>query len=61
MNKKVYNQPATHVAKTQLVHMLASGSNTVNHVTSNGANLEYGGGGNGAALSRDGGWDEDDE
>ncbi len=59
MNKKVYNQPATRVVKTQFVRMLAT-SNEVNGVQSN-ANLNYGGGSNGAALSRDGGWDEDDE
>ena len=62
MNKKVYNQPATRVVKTQFVSMLAQsgGGNSVNGVSGN-ASLHYGGGGNGAALSRDGGWDEDDE
>lgn len=60
MNKKVYNQPATRVVKTQFVSMLALSGNSVNGVSGN-ASLNYGGGGNGAALSRDGGWDEDDE
>ncbi len=60
MNKRAYHQPATRLMKTQLAVRMLATSNEVNGVQSN-ANLNYGGGSNGAALSRDGGWDEDDE
>ena len=59
MNKKSYMEPATRVVKVQMVSMIASSAG-VNTVSGN-TNLQYGGGSNGAALSRDGGWDEDDE
>ena len=58
MNKKSYMEPATRVMKVQMVKMIAGSD--VTGVSGN-TNLRYGGGSSGAALSRDGGWDEDDE
>ena len=60
MNKKSYIEPATRVMKVQTISMIAISRGGVSTVGGN-AGLNYGGGGNGAALSRDGGWDEDDE
>ena len=57
MNKKSYMEPAIRVMKVQMVKMIADSVNTVG----GNAGLRYGGGDNGAALSRDGGWDEEDE
>ncbi|MBO4812517.1 MAG: hypothetical protein J5552_13300 [Prevotella sp.] len=52
-------EPATRVVKVQTMSMIAS-TTGVSTVGGN-AGLNYGGGGSYAALSRDGGWDEDDE
>lgn len=58
MNKKRYQEPAMQVVSIKTSYQLLAGS--AKNVAGN-ANLNYGGGGSGAAYSRDGGdWDDED-
>lgn len=57
MNKKVYQEPRTIIVYVQTQQIIAS---TIMEAKTN-AGITYGGGGSGAALSRGGDWDDDDE
>lgn len=57
MNKKVYQEPRTIIVNVQTQQIIAS---TTTGATTN-VGITYGGGNDGAALSRGGDWDDDDE
>jgi hypothetical protein len=60
MNKKAYMKPEMWAHTMKMVNTICAGSGPVQNVGGN-ADLIYGGGGSGAARSRKGVWDDDDE
>ncbi|MBO4811613.1 MAG: hypothetical protein J5552_08625 [Prevotella sp.] len=57
--KKNYMKPTLNVVIMQ-TNKIICGSNTVSGVGGN-ASFNYGGGGNGAAMSREADWDDEEE
>ena len=59
MERKNYRKPETVVVLTTPANLICT-TNTVTNVEGP-TGIKYGGGGNGAAMSRQGGWNDDDE
>jgi len=59
MERKDYRKPETFVVLTATANLICDSVKNVS--TSDKVNIKYGGGGNGAAMSRQGGWNDDDE
>ena len=56
--KKDYMKPTTSVVFMQATSMICTSGEVTN--TESNADLNYGGGGSGAAMSREGNWDDED-
>lgn len=59
--KKNYQIPATNVILVQPIQMIAGSGERVSTVNSGDTGITYGGAGSGNAMSRRGGWADDEE